>query len=147
MTLQLLITDFNGLDLSTSSIAQAEPIEDYDEAVSRVITLADGRKFDADGANAAVVRAGMCRAVFRVTGSTADAVNTTLKSITDKDGTVGTLTAISPSTSTDATYTCSARLEAVRPAVTVSRPFKRNYPQVQYVECLWNKISVWVKSA
>jgi hypothetical protein len=115
-----------------------------DIPVSGVITLANAAKYNVNGTWRASVTPGVYRAVFLCRGATMQAANDMADTLYDLAGRSGTLYGVEYTSTSVATHTCSAYIEAVRPLSMIDR-VGANVARAHalQVELVVNRLSEW----
>ena len=138
-------TQFVGVTLENgSSIRQIAPYElSGDQAVSRIFRLSNGAKFDADGTADGAVEPGNIRAVFRITGTSHSAAQTTLLTLEALLNKRGTLVGKEYTATTWTTKTCTARCVVARPILRAGMAMATGRTYQIEIEMVWERFINW----
>lgn len=141
----LIYHQFVGVALDNgTTIKQVAPYElGGNQAISRIFTLSNGAKFDADGTADGDVILGNVRAVFRCTGTSHAAANTlslALQALLNKRG---TLLGKEFSASSWVAKSCTARCTVARPVMRAGLPMATGELHQIEVEMVWERFTNW----
>lgn len=120
-------------------------LEDTGEtAVSGVVTLYNGSKYNALGTFRANTSPGSTRAVFLCTGGSPALANDQVETLIGLLGKSGTLVAIEYTATTVATHTASAVVTVARPIATIDQFVNAvGKPSYASVELVFDRLSEW----